>query len=249
MKTQNLLPVRKDLSKMPKVGDIIEYDTMCRVENSKLQRGMNFRLNNSTSVVLMSTVHGAPYQDSIQNEGRILIYEGHDVPRRNGNIDPKKLDQPMFTESGSLTENGKFFNAAQKYKNSKRSPELIRVYEKLKPGIWVYNGIFRLTSAWTEKSEERMVFKFRLELLDEYKNDNKQKNIKTDFSRFSRRIPTSVKVEVWNRDKGRCAICGSENDLHFDHIIPYSKGGSSTTAKNVQILCSKCNYSKNDKIM
>jgi hypothetical protein len=232
---------------MLKVGDIISYNTMCKEENSSLQRGMNFHLNNSTSVILMSVRAGAPYQDSIQDEGQVLIYEGHDVPKKNGqNIDPKTVDQPMYTEYGSLTENGKFFNAAMKYKDCKTNPERVKVYEKIKSGIWAYNGIFLLTDAWTELSGKRKVFKFRLELIDEHKKDNQQKNIKTHFSRI---IPTSVKVEVWTRDKGRCVICGSEKDLHFDHIIPYSKGGSSNTAKNIQLLCAKCNLNKSDKII
>ncbi|MFC1995716.1 4Fe-4S dicluster domain-containing protein [Chloroflexota bacterium] len=32
-------------------------------------------------------------------------------------------------------------------------------------------------------------------------------------------IPASAKLEVWKRDKGRCALCGSTDDLHFEHII------------------------------
>jgi 5-methylcytosine-specific restriction endonuclease McrA len=61
-------------------------------------------------------------------------------------------------------------------------------------------------------------------------------------------IPTQVKLEVWKRDGGKCSKCGSTNDLHFDHIIPWSKGGSSTTADNIQLLCGKHNLEKHDKI-
>mgnify|MGYP003901416331 FL=1 len=64
----------------------------------------------------------------------------------------------------------------------------------------------------------------------------------------NRLIPTSVKVEVWKRDKGRCVYCGSNVNLHYDHIIPFSKGGSSTTPANIQLLCASCNLRKHDNI-
>ena len=32
-------------------------------------------------------------------------------------------------------------------------------------------------------------------------------------------------------------------------FISFSKGGSSATAKNIQLLCAKCNLSKHDKII
>ena len=63
----------------------------------------------------------------------------------------------------------------------------------------------------------------------------------------SRHIPTQVNREVWRRDEGRCVECGSKELLEYDHIIPFSKGGSNT-ARNIQLLCEKCNRKKHDKI-
>lgn len=55
----------------------------------------------------------------------------------------------------------------------------------------------------------------------------------------SRAIPAAVKEEVWARDSGRCAECGAAEDLHYDHEIPLSKGGSNT-AQNIRLLCDRC---------
>lgn len=56
-------------------------------------------------------------------------------------------------------------------------------------------------------------------------------------------IPESVRLFVWQRDKGQCVKCGSRERLEFDHIIPIIAGGSSTE-RNVQLLCESCNRSK-----
>ncbi|NQV38331.1 MAG: HNH endonuclease [Candidatus Marinimicrobia bacterium] len=60
-------------------------------------------------------------------------------------------------------------------------------------------------------------------------------------------IPQTVKDQVWNRDGGKCVECGSDKKIEFDHIIPYSKGGSNTY-RNLQLLCENCNRKKSDKI-
>src|SRR5690606_29048232 len=127
-----------------------------------LQRGMNFRLKGGFSVILMSIRHGAPYADKIEEEGKILIYEGHDIHFKKDGPNPKLVDQPFKNPSGSLTQNGLFYQAAQKYKSNKENgePELVKVYEKIKPGIWAYNGMFKLIDAWKEIINARKVFKF-----------------------------------------------------------------------------------------
>lgn len=226
-------------------GDVISYLEMCANEGSNLQRGMNFRLKGGLSIILMSVRPGAPYADRIEEGGKILIYEGHDIPKRKGEPNPKTVDQPMFNPNGNLTQNGLFYTIAQKYKNSNEAPELVKVYEKIKSGIWVYNGLFKLIDAWQEISNARKVFKFKLKLLGDVDLYLKARYQDINHNRL---IPATVKLEVWKRDRGKCVICGSQDNLHFDHIIPYSKGGSSLVAENIQILCARHNLEKRDKI-
>ena len=56
-------------------------------------------------------------------------------------------------------------------------------------------------------------------------------------------ISESVRLFVWQRDKGQCVKCGSREKLEFDHIIPVTLGGGNTE-RNVQLLCEGCNRSK-----
>jgi hypothetical protein len=192
-----------------KSGDIISYRQMCDEEQTSLQRGMNFRLNQGHSVILMSVRPGAPYNDRLENEGRILIYEGHDIAKTDGAPDPKTVDQPLMLPSGKPTQNGLFFEAALKYRDGRRH-----------------------------------VVKFKLQLLEELPSDASTDR-EIEHTRF---IPSSVKLEVWKRDNGRCVICGDTKNLHFDHIIPFSKGGTSLKSENIQLLCAKHNLEKHDRI-
>lgn len=61
----------------------------------------------------------------------------------------------------------------------------------------------------------------------------------------SRYISATTKKIVYTRDRGVCQCCGSSTDLEYDHIIPYSCGGTSV-ASNIQLLCLKCNRSKSN---
>lgn len=218
--------------------EILSYWDMCAREKGSLQRGMYFREPPATSVVLMSRRPSAPYDDALSEDGTELEYEGHDV-RREGRADPKSLDQPWTLPSGGLTENAKFANAAD-------GKTLVRVYEKLKPGIWSDRGLFHLLDFDYRDSAGRKVFRFRMRLAPEQSVQDQHAN--RDDPDRTRVIPTWVKQAVYKRDKGRCVLCGSDTELHFDHDLPYSRGGTGMTPHNVRILCARHNLAKGGKI-
>jgi hypothetical protein len=203
---------------------IISYAEIIKREEIMLQRGMNFRIKPGYSIILMSVRKGAPYRDRWHEDTNILEYE------------------PLHTSTGTLTENGKFFEAAMAYKEKKHKPEVVQVYEKISTGVWCDRGRYELIDAAIVFDGNRKVCRFFL-------RPAKTPRAKEPLLRQTRVIPTAVKVEVWKRDQGHCVICGSKDNLHFDHDVPYSKGGSSITAKNVRLLCARHNLSKSDKIM
>ena len=227
-------------------NEIISYIEMCSRGGTSLQRGMNYGLGGNHSVILKSLRPNAPYRDRVEDDGSTLIYDGHDEARSEDVLDPKSIDQPLTTFRGTPTQNGRFFEAAQYFKAEQRTPESVRVYEKLRQGIWSYNGLFHLVDAWKEFDGQRHVFKFRLAAIedsDDYIENDQRISVRR------RIIPTHVKLEVWKRDKGRCVQCGAADELHFDHVLPFSKGGTSMNAENVQLLCARHNLEKRDQIV
>lgn len=224
--------------------DVVSYREMCDLYGISLQRGMNFRIRNSESLILMSIRPGAPYEDRVEQAGRVVVYEGHDAPRSKDGPDPKFVDQPEFKPNGRPTQNGLFIDAVRRFKLGKAPAERVRIFEKVRDGIWVYNGLFELVDGWHETHARRQVFKFQLQLIAEV-DAQVSPAVQVEHDRV---IPSAVKLEVWKRDKGCCVQCGCKENLHFDHIIPYSLGGSSKDAANIQILCGKHNLEKKDNI-
>ncbi len=227
--------------------DILSYREMCDIENVQtLQRGMNFRLNPQYSIILMSQRLNAPYKDKIYEDGITVEYEGHDVSRCGYQHNPKDEDQPAKLPSGKLTQNGLFIKAVEEYKTGKKEPELIKAYEKIMAGIWSLKGIFELVDYKIVHDGKRNVFRFILKLTNRNTASNNYHRTVELF--HTRIIPSEVKKEVWKRDKGRCVICGETTNLHFDHDLPFSKGGTSLTVKNVRLLCMKHNLQKSGRI-
>jgi hypothetical protein len=130
---------------------------------------MNFNAIASHSIVLSSHRPGAPYNDVLEENGTVLIYEGHDEPRTKDVPYPKSVDQPLQSPTGRLTQNGLFNQAAQAFKRGEKRAAQVRVYEKIKPGIW--SGLFELRASWTSTTDNRRVFKFKLRSIEDEKAD------------------------------------------------------------------------------
>jgi len=67
------------------------------------------------------------------------------------------------------------------------------------------------------------------------------------FKHKTKRVPSErLKVQVLMRDGNKCRLCGitvTGDNIHFDHIKPWSKGGE-TLLENLQVLCAEHNLAK-----
>ena len=64
-----------------------------------------------------------------------------------------------------------------------------------------------------------------------------------------RAFTDAMKLAAYTKQKGKCPLCGKVyklEEMHADHITPWSKGGK-TTADNCQMLCHTCNFTKGAK--
>lgn len=227
------------------VNQIISYRDMNTEEDQQqMQRGMNFNLRNGYSVVLMSIKPNAPYADRVSDDGMTIYYEGHDVLG-----DKRKVyDQPVALPSGVMTQNGMFCNAIDQARKTDKYP-LVKVYEKLRDGVWTYRGLFEMRDYSIVHRGDRNVIEFVFTITEQdLEEAKKHHNHKTIDIEQTRQIPGSVKQKVFMRDKGQCVQCGSKDNLHFDHILPYVKGGTSLSEENIRLLCARHNLQKSAKL-
>ena len=140
---------------------------------------------------------------------------------------------------------------------------LYRVYEtafsprsnvepvKIDSSRWVYNNILYQIQGTFDDDQSRLLvleeFDKERQLFEKLKTKFDEEE-SSDIAGKRPRIPEQVRVEVWRRDAGKCARCGSREKLEYDHIVPISKGGSNT-ARNIELLCEMHNRSKSDNVV
>lgn len=108
--------------------------------------------------------------------------------------------------------------------------------------LWVHRACnsaedFKFLTCMVEQSALESEKQY-LEWLDKLKRLRLIGNNKKELRRP--RIQDDVAALVLARDGEMCVRCGATNALEFDHILPLSRGGSSSE-DNLQILCRRCN--------
>jgi len=108
-------------------------------------------------------------------------------------------------------------------------------------------------SLWSWQDSIKAVFLDRVNIVSNYDKTVRSPSFEMrlpsvlSLRRYVRpaRHPAFTRFNVFLRDRFSCQYCGSREDLTFDHLVPRSKGGT-TTWKNVVAACSNCNLRKGD---
>jgi 5-methylcytosine-specific restriction endonuclease McrA len=108
-------------------------------------------------------------------------------------------------------------------------------------------------SLWAWQDSIKAVFLDRVNIVSNYEKFVRSPSFEmrlpsvVSLRRYVRpsRHPAFTRFNVFLRDRFSCQYCGSREDLTFDHLVPRSKGGT-TTWKNVVAACSNCNLRKGD---
>jgi 5-methylcytosine-specific restriction endonuclease McrA len=78
-------------------------------------------------------------------------------------------------------------------------------------------------------------------IIDSYRHAKRKERLQKPRKRQP--IDQNIRWSVFIRDEYQCQRCGSRHDLHVDHIVPWSRGGTDHP-ENLQTLCRKCNLKK-----
>lgn len=77
-----------------------------------------------------------------------------------------------------------------------------------------------------------------------------QKKLKAQHQKTRSYLKPSLRFKILHRDQYRCQTCGasaaSGADLHVDHILPISKGGTNEES-NLRALCFECNIGRGNR--
>lgn len=228
----------------------ISKHEMCNSEDDFFQdlRDVATRLGAETVTIGEYRIHGR-YNDSHM----VKVYHSWDVILKKAGLNSTKY----------RIGKGKQISDVELFKEMQRVWDEIERQPKVKD---FHNGLFKFSlnsycrrfGSW-QKSLEAFVNwiddNFEEDIEDEIEHLNSIEIKRQPYSsnRGTRNISLALRLKVMERDGYMCVKCHAnrqtnpEVKFHIDHIIPWSLGGK-TELDNLQLLCSKCNLKKNNKL-
>lgn len=184
--------------------------------------------------------------DQLESLGIVGNFEGS--KSRDVNITDLSELESIFENGEFLSKNCKLFKLEYLHNYEDQIIQKIEDYNREIENAKVErerNQIkLEILDAENKKKEKERLRTLRREIEKEL-SESGELHISLEAKREP--IPQDVMDKVWNRDGGKCVSCGKTEKLEFDHIIPFSKGGSNTY-RNLQLLCENCNRVKSNNI-
>lgn len=194
-----------------------------------------------------STVTSREYESA----GR---YSPDTVQRRFGSWN-EALKQAGFDISNefNINKDRLFENLERLWISLGRQPtrrELIKRSEfSIGPYMRAFGSWRKALQAFVEwANTDEASFNSEIQEVEENGQDEKKFGaVETEFKHKTKRnISERLKVQVLMRDGNKCKLCDitvTGENIHFDHIKPWSKGGE-TVLENLQVLCATHNLAK-----
>lgn len=144
--------------------------------------------------------------------------------------------------------------------NKEKVSETKKEYYKVnKDSINARNNLYNQVNREDRSRYQREYYEANRELIlakkKTYCKENPDKRRVWEFKR--RAVKKDAKIEscvdwefIIRRDNGICYLCGNAivNNLHYDHKVPLSRGGSHST-DNIFMTHGKCNFKKGSKLL
>jgi 5-methylcytosine-specific restriction endonuclease McrA len=155
-----------------------------------------------------------------------------------------------ITRKQNLSEKELFENIEEVWVKLGRQP----LYEEIKIPISKYSPkpYENRFGTWRKALESFIEYinSIKDEIQEAQVSDKDEKGSDTDKApikhKTKRNISSRLKVQVLMRDGNKCKLCGTivtGENIQFDHIKPWSKGGE-TVLENLQVLCASHNLAK-----
>jgi len=214
---------------------------------------LNFRNNNGSDQDLLDDMKNVAIKigtDSLltREYDELGKFSSATIARRFGSWN-KALERAelKITFSANISETSLFENLENVWISLGRQPKRREMTQPLSK--YSERGYVTKFGTWTKALEAFVQF---INSDNDIEEVNEIENIipkehEIVFRHKTKRFPSErLKVQVLMRDGNKCRLCGitvTGENIHFDHILAWSKGGE-TTLENIQVLCETHNLAK-----